>query len=70
MKWFRIACAIDISLDLNPEWNAFFAAVLLRGELCGNAIDFDVDADLLHGVPENFGRVEQSKVVDVKKPVR
>lgn len=64
-----IVDSLEVSLDLDSERNSLLAAMFLWCELGRDAIHFDVDADFLHRIPQDFGRVEQSCLVDVHQAV-
>ncbi len=66
VKTFRgaITVAVGVGFDLNAERNTFFAAVFLRREFGANAIDFDVDAHFLGGIPGKFNHVQVAIVLD------
>ena len=54
----RHVCRVCVCLDLDSEWNALLAAVLLRRELSADALDLDEDLCLHLGVPNELNAVE------------
>ena len=59
-----VTVAVGVGFDLNAERNTFFSAVFLRREFGADAIDFDVDAHFLGGIPGEFNYIQVAIVLD------
>lgn len=62
----RRSAALDVRFDLNAKGDALLSAMLLRRELGGDAVDFDVNADLFQRIPDHFDDIQRAQDVRLR----
>ena len=58
MKDTRIMDAHRIRLHLDPKRYTFLAAMTSGGELCADAVDFDVDSGVTTWIPDELNATQ------------